>query len=212
MAIHFQDYYRALEVARTASPEEIKLAFRRLARLYHPDVAKDKVAGEARFKEINEAYEVLGDPAKRRTYDELGPNGENAPGGPDGMGGGGGAGGMGGSGGGAWPGRAGGRGRGAPAGGDDFEFDGTGFSDFFESFFGSGRGGRGPSAEPGEPRADYGSEFSQPGRDVEADIMVPLEEALRGSKRKVTLRRSGGLSDLLPEGPARWGMRASALL
>ena len=55
MAIKFQDYYETLGVARAASAEEIKQAFRKLARLHHPDVAKDKVAGEAKFKEINEA-------------------------------------------------------------------------------------------------------------------------------------------------------------
>jgi curved DNA-binding protein CbpA len=62
MAVKFQDYYETLSVARGASSEEIKRAFRELARLHHPDVAKDKVAGEAKFKEIIEAYEVLGDP------------------------------------------------------------------------------------------------------------------------------------------------------
>src|SRR5579884_3621052 len=74
MAVKFQDYYETLDVPRAASAEEIKQAFRKLARLYHPDVAKNKVAGEAKFKEINEAYEVLGDAEKRRRYDELGAN------------------------------------------------------------------------------------------------------------------------------------------
>lgn len=68
----FQDYYETLGVVRDARAEDIKQAFRKLARLYHPDVAKNKVTGEAKFKEINEAYEVLGDPEKRRRYDELG--------------------------------------------------------------------------------------------------------------------------------------------
>ena len=80
----FQDYYETLGVARTAPAEDIKQAFRKLARLYHPDVAKNKVTGEAKFKEINEAYEVLGDPEKRRRYDELGADwqeGAAAPGG-----------------------------------------------------------------------------------------------------------------------------------
>jgi curved DNA-binding protein len=178
MAIQFKDYYQSLGVDRTATPEEIKQAFRKLARVHHPDVAKNKVAGEAKFKEINEAYEVLGDPAKRQRYDELGPNWE--------------AGGAGG----AAPGpeRGGRAARGDP-GGADFEFGGTGFSDFFESFFGSG-GGRersGPfGRRGGAPDGDRDSEgFSRAGRDVEADLLVTLEEALRGSLRKVTLRRSG---------------------
>src|ERR1700746_746395 len=70
----FKDYYEVLGVARTASEAEIKKAFRKLAREYHPDVAKNKKQSEEKFKEVNEAYEVLGDPAKRKKYDELGPN------------------------------------------------------------------------------------------------------------------------------------------
>ena len=179
MAVKFQDYYETLGVARTATPEEIKLAFRKLARIHHPDVAKNKVTGEAKFKEINEAYEVLGDPEKRRRYDELGPNwqeGANAA--PN----------------------AAGRPRGlarAPGGEPDFEFGGTGFSDFCDSFFGGGRDGFG--ARRAAARAARGDEeaFAQEGQDVEADILVTLEEALRGSLRKVTLRRaaSDGAAD-----------------
>src|ERR1700679_3796927 len=74
MAAQYKDYYESLGVPRTASGDEIKKSFRKLARLYHPDVAKDKKRSEEKFKEINEAYEVLGDAAKRKKYDELGPN------------------------------------------------------------------------------------------------------------------------------------------
>src|SRR4051812_37909367 len=74
MSVEFKDYYAVLGVTREAKEDEIKKAFRKLARQYHPDVAKDKKAAEAKFKEINEAYEVLGDPEKRRKYDELGMN------------------------------------------------------------------------------------------------------------------------------------------
>src|SRR3982750_4188133 len=74
MAVQYKDYYESLGVSRTASDAEIKKAFRKLAREYHPDVAKDKKKAEEKFKEINEAYEVLSDPAKRRKYDELGAN------------------------------------------------------------------------------------------------------------------------------------------
>ena len=173
MAVKFQDYYETLGVARSATPDEIKLAFRKLARLYHPDVAKNKVTGEAKFKVINEAYEVLGDPEKRRRYDELGPNWQDNSTGPSTAGGGA------------------RRRTQSPQGETDFEFSGTGFSDFFESFFGGGRdgfGSRRPSA--GRPDGD-GESFAQPGQDVEADLLVTLEEALRGSLRKVTLRRPG---------------------
>src|SRR6188474_1431628 len=74
MAVQYKDYYESLGVPRTASEAELKKAFRKLAREYHPDVAKDKKRAEEKFKEINEAYEVLGDPAKRKQYDQLGPN------------------------------------------------------------------------------------------------------------------------------------------
>src|SRR5476649_781285 len=117
MAAAFKDYYQTLGVARGATGDEIKKAFRQLARKYHPDVAKDKKAGEIKFKEINEAYEVLGDPENRKKYDQLGEN-WNAQGVPS----------------------SGGQGFSRPeTGGDaaqDFHFEGTGFSDFFEQFFG----------------------------------------------------------------------------
>src|SRR5437868_12346791 len=74
MAVQYKDYYESLGVSRTATDAEIKKSFRKLAREYHPDVAKDKKKSEDKFKEINEAYEVLGDPAKRKKYDELGAN------------------------------------------------------------------------------------------------------------------------------------------
>ncbi|HMJ06432.1 MAG TPA: J domain-containing protein [Chthoniobacterales bacterium] len=182
MAVQFRDYYETLGVAKTASADEIKSAFRKLARKHHPDVAKarDKAAAEEQFKQINEAYEVLSDPEKRQKYDQLGAD-WNQPGGgfqpPPG-----------------WGPQAGGRGGGQPFGGGnggvEFEFGGTGFSDFFEAFFG---GGRGQSAfGGGAGGAGFGQRRSgaERGSDVEADIMVTLEEALHGSKRTVSLRRS----------------------
>src|SRR3989441_913197 len=80
MPVQYKDYYEVLGVPRTASEEEVRKAFRRLARKYHPDVAKDKKHAEEKFKEINEAYEVLSDPEKRKKYDQLGEN-WNQPGG-----------------------------------------------------------------------------------------------------------------------------------
>src|SRR5262247_4729410 len=74
MPVQFRDYYETLGVPKTATEDEIRSAFRKLARKHHPDVAKDKKAAEEKFKEINEAYEVLGDPQKRKKYDELGAN------------------------------------------------------------------------------------------------------------------------------------------
>ena len=177
MPVQFRDYYETLGVSKTASDDEIRSAFRKLARKYHPDVAKDKKTAEEKFKEINEAYEVLSDPEKRKKYDQLGAN-WNQPGGfqpPPDWGGGGAQ-----PGGGYYQWSSGDGG-----GGVDFEFGGTGFSDFFESFFG---GGRGRSAFGGFGQRTAGAER---GSDVEADIMVPLEEALNGATRQVSLRRGG---------------------
>ncbi|MDB3941009.1 DnaJ domain-containing protein, partial [Verrucomicrobiales bacterium] len=89
MSVQYRDYYEILGVSRDASQEEIKKAFKKLARKNHPDVAKDQENAEARFKEINEAYEVLGDPEKRKKYDLLGENWDQAGGFPGGGGGGG---------------------------------------------------------------------------------------------------------------------------
>ena len=133
MPVEFKDYYKVLGVERTASSDDIRKAFRKLARLYHPDVAKDKKGAEEKFKAINEAYEVLGDAEKRKKYDDLGADWKD--GGPR-------------------PGPGGQAYRthswrtGQP-GGEDVEFNGTGFSDFFEQFFGGGgrsNGGAKPAA------------------------------------------------------------------
>src|SRR6195256_6232531 len=174
MPVQFRDYYETLGVPKTASEDEIRSAFRKLARKYHPDVAKDKKASEEKFKEINEAYEVLSDPEKRKKYDQLGAD-WNRPGGfqppPQ------------------WQGQQPGGGfhqwGGDGGGGVEFEFGGTGFSDFFEAFFG---GGRGRSAFGG-----FGGRAAtaERGADVEADIMVTTEEALHRSTRTVSLRRGG---------------------
>ncbi|HET7294518.1 MAG TPA: DnaJ domain-containing protein, partial [Vicinamibacteria bacterium] len=72
MAVEYRDYYKILGVPRTATDKEIKAAYRKLARKHHPDVNPGSKDAEARFKEVNEANEVLSDPAKRRRYDQLG--------------------------------------------------------------------------------------------------------------------------------------------
>jgi curved DNA-binding protein len=131
MSVEFKDYYATLGVARDASSAEIKKAFRKLAREFHPDVAKDKKAAETKFKQINEAHEVLSDPEKRKKYDQLGADWENP-----------------------YAGRA----SRSPFAGQEqeFSFGGTGFSDFFEQYFSGGNRygfpGGGPSAGTRERR------------------------------------------------------------
>ncbi len=181
MAAQFRDYYETLGVSKTASADEIKSAFRKLARKHHPDLAKDKKAAEEKFKEINEAYEVLSDPEKRKKYDEYGSNWQNAGAG-NGFRSGGGGGGPFGSGG------AGGAGYGG-ADTSDFHFGGTGYSDFFEQFFGTRRG-RGYSGGGGG--VDF-EETPQRGRDIEADILVTLEEVLQGATRQISFRKGNSL-------------------
>ena len=179
MPVQYKDYYETLGVPRTAKDDEIKKSFRKLAREFHPDVAKDKKRAEEKFKEINEAYEVLSDPAKRKKYDELGANWKSGaefrpPPGYEGF-----------------PGGQSFRGRGQ--GGEDFEFQfgGTGFSDFFEQIFGSRMRGGGFGRRRGfQPEEEY----AERGSDIEGDIMVTLEEAMRGSVRSVTVRRPSGAS------------------
>ena len=74
MAVKFRDYYDVLGVVKSASESEIKSAYRKLARKYHPDVNPGDKTAEDKFKEVNEAYEVLSDPEKRKRYDQLGEN------------------------------------------------------------------------------------------------------------------------------------------
>lgn len=163
MSVQFKDYYQILGLPRTAKAEEIKRAFRKLAREFHPDVAKDKKRAEEKFKEINEAYEVLSDPAKRAKYDEFGENWQL---------------------GGARPAPRGPRGR--RAGNAEFEVNGAGFSNFFEQMFGARFGQR--------PGFAMGGDESERGQDIEGDIIVTLEEVLRGSVREVSVRHRVGRS------------------
>lgn len=154
----FKDYYKVMGLDRNASQDEVKRAYRKLAREYHPDVSKEADA-EALFKELGEAYAVLKDPEKRAAYDELGANwkaGQDFQPPPD------------------WD-----------AG---FEFtgggfsggDGSAYSDFFESLFGHGFG----SAQTDRRRAG----FHAHGEDHHAKVLIDLEEAYRGSTREISLR------------------------
>jgi curved DNA-binding protein len=168
--MEFQDYYELLEVPKDASASELKKAFRKLARKYHPDVAEDKSTAEEKFKKINEAYEVLSDPEKRSKYDQLGENWDGRKGYPGGGGGG-------------FPGGGGGM--------EGFDFGGTGFSDFFETFFGGGGGGGHPfGGQMGGMGG--GQQRARKGSDIEGRIMVTLTEVNEGSVREITLSRPDG--------------------
>jgi len=159
MAVKFQDYYEVLGVPRTATADDIKKAYRKLARKYHPDVNLGDQSAEEKFKQVGEAYEVLSDPEKRKRYDQLG---ENWKGGADFT---------------PPPGWEGGR----VEYGDFSDLFGAGrgtggFSDFFETLFGSRRGRR------------SGAGFAMRGQDVEAAIELSLEEAHHGTTRTITLQ------------------------
>jgi curved DNA-binding protein len=163
--MEYRDYYQALGVARTATAEEIKTAYRRLARKYHPDVSKEPNA-EEKFKDLQEAYEVLKDPQKRAAYDQLGAQwkqGQQFRPPPE------------------W-----GSGfefqGGAGEGPESFQFevggDGHGFSDFFSSLFGGAAGS--PFGRAARSRG---------GRDHHARLDIDLEESFQGGTRTLELKR-----------------------
>jgi curved DNA-binding protein len=177
MAVKFRDYYEILGVPRTGTQEEIQRSYRKLARKYHPDVSKAKDA-EDKFKEINEAYEVLKDPEKRQKYDQLGPNWKagqefRPPPGWDvhfdfGPGGG---------------------------GQSEFQWGGTGgFSDFFEALFGGQRFREARRTSGGRP--GQGPVWAQAGSDQEAILKISLEKAFQGATESITLQ----MQSVTPEG------------
>jgi curved DNA-binding protein len=172
--MEYKDYYKILGVPKNATEKEIKAAYRKAARKHHPDFNKGDPKSEARFKEINEANEVLSDPEKRRRYDTLGPDwaSQFRPG----------------------PGRPASRG-----GTIDVEFgdDEGGFSDFFRTIFGGGGGFRATreggfggfrTGSGGGFEEIFGRAGREPvGQDVEATADLSLEEILKGATRAVKL-------------------------
>jgi curved DNA-binding protein len=159
MAVKFQDYYEVLGVSRTATEADIKKAYRKLARKYHPDVNPDDKTAEEKFKDVREAYDVLSDSEKRQRYDQLGANwksGADFTPPPN------------------W--------EGGRVNADDLHdlfgaerSGGGGFSDFFSTLFGARRGTR------------AGAGFAMRGQDVEAAIELGLEEAHHGATRTISL-------------------------
>ncbi len=158
--MEYRDYYKILGVERSASADDVKRAYRKLARKFHPDVSKEKNA-EARFKEVQEAYEVLKDPEKRAAYDQLGPDFQTGQ-----------------------------QFRPPPGWGTNFEFRAgrggrqgaadPGFSDFFSSLFGA--------QSPFGEFEQGGASFRSRGEDRRARLEVTLEEAYRGGGREFTLQ------------------------
>src|SRR5437762_11568102 len=167
MPVQYKDYYKALGVPKNASTDDVKKAYRKLARQYHPDVNK-KPDAEKKFKEINEANEVLSDPDKRKRYDTVGPEWEQFA-----------------------------QGRGRPSGTGGFQYvytgqpgespfgdDASGFSDFFRTLFGQAANGGFADADDvfGRTRTRARSRASQ-GEDVEGEGEVTLPEAYKGFGR-----------------------------
>ena len=175
MAVKFRDYYEVLGVPRSAPPQEIKKVYRQLARKHHPDLqpAAERAQAAERFKEINEAYEVLSDPDKRAKYDALGANWK---GGMD------------------FTPPPGATGRSA----EGFSAEDLGdFSDFFASIFGQ-TGGR-PGGHAG--RGNRGNvRVTMPGADIEAELPVTLDDLLRGGKRRIQLAEGRAVDVEIPVG------------
>lgn len=165
--MEYRDYYQVMGVERGAAQDEIRKVYRKLARKYHPDVSKEPDA-EAKFKELQEAYNVLSDPQKRAAYDQLGRRhpGEQFQPPPD------------------W-------GRNFEfrtfGGGGDAQFDDSQFSDFFANLF----GGASPFGRSGGPRTGR----PRPGRDHHARIAITLEDAYSGGERAIQLQRPGVTAD-----------------
>ncbi len=183
MSVTYKDYYEVLNVTRSSTKDEIAKAYKKLARKYHPDLNPNNSEAEDKFKEINEAYEVLKDDEKRKLYDQLGHNWQHGQQFQNG------------------------------AGGHDFsqfgnfgggQFSGGGdFSDFFEMLFGQRGGPRGAGGAGGDPFGGFSSRQRR-GRDIETELTITLEEAVNGGEKHFTLNNKT-LKVNLPKGVKNGG-------
>jgi len=184
-----KDYYEVLGVSRSASPDEIKSAFRKMARKFHPDVTKNDPKSTERFKEAQEAYEVLSDAGKRKNYDEFGHAGVGATPGSPGAGGDpfeafrraqAGGGGRGNS----WQ-------EGPGVSVEDFDTGGADFGSIFDQFFGGTRGGRGQRGGRAKAQPQ-----PQRGQDIEHPVTLTFEQAARGTHLPLQINRDGKIETI----------------
>ncbi|WP_432737190.1 DnaJ C-terminal domain-containing protein [Maridesulfovibrio sp. FT414] len=168
MSVKYKDYYKLLGVSRSATKEEIAKAFKKLARQYHPDLNPDNPDAEMKFKEVNEAYEVLKDPEKRKMYDQFGSDWEH------------------------------GQNFRPPPGYENMNFGGFGgagggdFSDFFETIFGGGGFGGASFGGANFGGGGFGGggfqQRPRKGEDSETSLQLTLEEAYKGGSKSITVQ------------------------
>ncbi len=203
----YKDYYQILGVSKTADEKEIKKAYRKLARQYHPDVNPGDAAAETKFKDINEAYEVLSEKEDRKMYDKFGSQWkqyQQAGGGSDNdfwQ---------------QWQSQQGGQPRGRSSrtvSPEEYEqmfggAGGSGFSSFFDSMFG-GRGQQGGAGAYDFTDFTSGQQRQvrpQRGRDIEQSVQITLEEAFNGTTRQMQWENGRTISAKIPRG-AKTGTR-----
>ena len=179
------DPYQELGVSRTASADEIRKAFRKLAKANHPDTNPDNKTAEERFKRVSAAFDIVGDPEKRKKFDagEIDADGRESMRGF-------------GANGGPWGGQAGSGGFGR-GGARSENFEGVDLNDILGEMFGRGQPGRGAGGPGGG--GGFGG-FTQRGGDVRATLAIDLEDAIRGAKRRIAFSDGRTIDVTIPKG------------